>query len=137
MKSIDDKRDYQIVNAAMKATKFSLDECNIIWKLLASILHLVSTLFLRRVINVYQFACILIFYSISKSGDFKGPLLQNFVIVSFKCAHNSNSFVKLYQRKHKIAGNFHEITNRDVFHKAILKQRIGNFQENESCSGNL
>ncbi|XP_065053138.1 unconventional myosin-Id-like [Rhopilema esculentum] len=40
MKSIDDKRDYQIVNAAMKATKFSLDECNIIWKLLASILHL-------------------------------------------------------------------------------------------------
>ena len=83
MKSIDDKRDYQIVNAAMKATKFSLDECNIIWKLLASILHLVSTLFLRRVINVYQFACILIFCSISKSGDFKGPLLQNFVIVSF------------------------------------------------------
>eukprot|EP00794_Sanderia_malayensis_P003495 gene3495-3994_t len=40
LKTIDDKKDYQVVNAALKATKFSLDECNVIWKLLAAILHL-------------------------------------------------------------------------------------------------
>lgn len=40
LKTIHDKKDYQVVNAAMKATKFSLDDCNVVWKLLASILHL-------------------------------------------------------------------------------------------------
>ena len=42
LKTINDKKDYQVVNAAMRATKLSLDDCNVIWKLLAGILHLVS-----------------------------------------------------------------------------------------------
>ena len=51
IKSIDDKRDYQVVNAALKATKFSLDETKVIWKLLASILHLVRFHFIYFILS--------------------------------------------------------------------------------------
>lgn len=44
--TINDKKDYQVVNAAMRATKLSLDDCNVIWKLLASILHLGNVIFI-------------------------------------------------------------------------------------------
>jgi myosin heavy subunit len=42
---IDDKRDYQQVKQAFKIVGFTQEECSIIWKIIAAILHLVNSLF--------------------------------------------------------------------------------------------
>ena len=75
--TINDKKDYQVVNAAMRATKLSLDDCNVIWKLLASILHLVS-----------NFAILYEYYSQISSSWYPG--LNN-------CCHIKHVFINFHE----------------------------------------